>query len=57
MKNFCLQHFTCDDPFYVFFFLVNQDKLLDKHVAEDSFGEQLQDTGRPVKSLLVDSLN
>ncbi|PIN19986.1 1-acylglycerol-3-phosphate O-acyltransferase [Handroanthus impetiginosus] len=29
------------------------DKLLDKHIAEGSFGEQLQDTGRPVKSLLV----
>ncbi|KAL2535077.1 1-acyl-sn-glycerol-3-phosphate acyltransferase 2 [Abeliophyllum distichum] len=32
---------------------VAKDKLLDKHAAEDSFGEQLQDTGRPVKSLLV----
>ncbi|CAA3006655.1 1-acyl-sn-glycerol-3-phosphate acyltransferase 2-like [Olea europaea subsp. europaea] len=30
-----------------------KDKLLDKHAAEGSFGEQLQDTGRPVKSLLV----
>ncbi|CAA2983093.1 1-acyl-sn-glycerol-3-phosphate acyltransferase 2-like [Olea europaea subsp. europaea] len=37
----------CRDAF------VAKDKLLDKHVAEDSFGEQLQDTGRPVKSLLV----
>ncbi|CAA0829891.1 1-acyl-sn-glycerol-3-phosphate acyltransferase 2 [Striga hermonthica] len=32
---------------------VAKDKLLDKHIAEDSFGEQLQNTGRPVKSLLV----
>ncbi|XP_075108577.1 1-acyl-sn-glycerol-3-phosphate acyltransferase 2 isoform X2 [Nicotiana tabacum] len=30
------------------------DKLLDKHIAEDTFGEeQLQDIGRPVKSLVV----
>ncbi|CAK9157193.1 unnamed protein product [Ilex paraguariensis] len=33
---------------------VAKDKLLDKHLAEDTFGDQqLQDTGRPVKSLLV----
>ncbi|KAL3841233.1 hypothetical protein ACJIZ3_025824 [Penstemon smallii] len=37
----------CKDAF------VAKDKLLDKHIAEDSFGEQLQETGRPVKSLLV----
>ncbi|KAK4412985.1 1-acyl-sn-glycerol-3-phosphate acyltransferase 2 [Sesamum alatum] len=37
----------CKDAF------VAKDKLLDKHIAEDSFGEQLQDTARPVKSLLV----
>ncbi|CAI9782299.1 unnamed protein product [Fraxinus pennsylvanica] len=37
----------CRDAF------VAKDKLLDKHVAEDSFREQLQDTGRPVKSLLA----
>ncbi|KAK4481710.1 hypothetical protein RD792_012619 [Penstemon davidsonii] len=37
----------CKDVF------VAKDKLLDKHIAEDSFGEQLQETGRPVKSLLV----
>ncbi|EPS68644.1 lysophosphatidic acid acyltransferase, partial [Genlisea aurea] len=30
-----------------------KDKLLDKHVAEGSFEEQLQDVGRPVKPLLV----
>lgn len=33
--------------------LFEQDKLLDKHIAENSFGEQFQDIGRPVKSLLV----
>ncbi|XP_031129006.1 1-acyl-sn-glycerol-3-phosphate acyltransferase 2-like [Ipomoea triloba] len=33
---------------------VAKDKLLDKHIAEDSFGEeQLQNIGRPVKSLVV----
>lgn len=33
---------------------VAKDKLLDKHIAEDTFGEeQLQDIGRPVKSLVV----
>ncbi|GMY14181.1 1-acyl-sn-glycerol-3-phosphate acyltransferase 2 [Fagus crenata] len=33
---------------------VAKDALLDKHVAEDTFGDQeLQDTGRPIKSLLV----
>ncbi|KAA8518214.1 hypothetical protein F0562_015688 [Nyssa sinensis] len=38
----------CKDVF------VEKDKLLDKHVAEDTFGDQaLQDTGRPAKSLLV----
>ncbi|KAL1554625.1 1-acyl-sn-glycerol-3-phosphate acyltransferase 2 [Salvia divinorum] len=37
----------CKDAF------VAKDKLLDKHIAEGSFGERLQDTGRPVKSLLV----
>uniref|UniRef100_A0A5B7AFK5 1-acylglycerol-3-phosphate O-acyltransferase n=1 Tax=Davidia involucrata TaxID=16924 RepID=A0A5B7AFK5_DAVIN len=38
----------CKDVF------VAKDKLLDKHIAEDTFGDQaLQDTGRPVKSLLV----
>lgn len=38
-----------------YFLLVGcQDALLDKHAAEDTFGDQeLQDTGRPVKSLLV----
>ncbi|XP_024026959.1 1-acyl-sn-glycerol-3-phosphate acyltransferase 2 [Morus notabilis] len=31
-----------------------KDALLDKHIAEDTFGDQeLQDTGRPIKSLLV----
>ncbi|XP_059668450.1 1-acyl-sn-glycerol-3-phosphate acyltransferase 2-like isoform X1 [Cornus florida] len=31
-----------------------KDKLLDKHIAEDTFSNQeLQDTGRPVKSFLV----
>lgn len=31
-----------------------QDALLDKHIAEDTFGDQeLQDTGRPIKSLVV----
>lgn len=31
-----------------------KDNLLDKHIAEDSFGEQqLQNVGRPVKSLVV----
>ena len=34
--------------------LAHQDALLDKHVAEDTFGDQeLQNTGRPIKSLLV----
>uniref|UniRef100_A0A5B7AHZ5 1-acylglycerol-3-phosphate O-acyltransferase n=1 Tax=Davidia involucrata TaxID=16924 RepID=A0A5B7AHZ5_DAVIN len=38
----------CKDVF------VAKDKLLDKHIAEDTFSDQaLQDTGRPVKSLLV----
>ncbi|KAL0404938.1 UNVERIFIED_CONTAM: 1-acyl-sn-glycerol-3-phosphate acyltransferase 2 [Sesamum radiatum] len=37
----------CKDAF------VAKDKLLDKHKDEDSFGEQPQDTSRPVKSLLV----
>ncbi|KAL6523242.1 1-acyl-sn-glycerol-3-phosphate acyltransferase 2 [Orobanche gracilis] len=37
----------CKDAF------VAKDKLLDKHNAENSFGEELQKTGRPVKSLLV----
>ncbi|KAL3819828.1 hypothetical protein ACJIZ3_005733 [Penstemon smallii] len=37
----------CKDAFVV------KDKLLDKHKVEDSFGDQLQDTGRPLKSLLV----
>ncbi|XP_073283575.1 1-acyl-sn-glycerol-3-phosphate acyltransferase 2-like isoform X1 [Primulina huaijiensis] len=32
---------------------VAKDKLLDTYMAEGSFGEQLQNTGRPVKSLLV----
>ncbi|XP_042491978.1 1-acyl-sn-glycerol-3-phosphate acyltransferase 2 isoform X2 [Macadamia integrifolia] len=33
---------------------VAKDALLDKHLAENTFGdEQLQDTGRPMKSLLV----
>ncbi|XP_060206645.1 1-acyl-sn-glycerol-3-phosphate acyltransferase 2 isoform X2 [Lycium barbarum] len=33
---------------------VAKDKLLDKHIAEDTFGEEkLQDIGRPVKSLMV----
>ncbi|KAK3035170.1 hypothetical protein RJ639_032843, partial [Escallonia herrerae] len=33
---------------------VAKDKLLDKHIAEDTFGDQeLQDTGRPLKSLVV----
>ena len=34
--------------------LTNQDALLDKHKVEDTFGEgEFQDTGRPIKSLLV----
>nr|GMC90304.1 1-acyl-sn-glycerol-3-phosphate acyltransferase 2 [Ipomoea batatas] len=38
----------CRDVFVV------KDKLLDKHIAEDSFGEeQLQNIGRPAKSLVV----
>ncbi|XP_022744048.1 1-acyl-sn-glycerol-3-phosphate acyltransferase 2-like isoform X1 [Durio zibethinus] len=33
---------------------VEKDKLLDKHIAEDTFSDQpLQDVGRPIKSLLV----
>ncbi|KAK7336589.1 hypothetical protein VNO77_17135 [Canavalia gladiata] len=33
---------------------VAKDALLDKHIAEDTFSDQeLQDTGRPIKSLLV----
>ncbi|KAG5063601.1 hypothetical protein AAZX31_02G170600 [Glycine max] len=33
---------------------VAKDALLDKHIAEDTFSDQeLQDTGRPVKSLVV----
>ncbi|TMX04582.1 hypothetical protein EJD97_007265 [Solanum chilense] len=33
---------------------VAKDKLLDKHIAEDTFGEEkLQDIGRPIKSLVV----
>ncbi|XP_019187576.1 PREDICTED: 1-acyl-sn-glycerol-3-phosphate acyltransferase 2-like [Ipomoea nil] len=37
----------CKDVF------VAKDKLLDKHIAEDTFGEGVQDLGRPVKSLVV----
>ncbi|KAL0316838.1 UNVERIFIED_CONTAM: 1-acyl-sn-glycerol-3-phosphate acyltransferase 2 [Sesamum radiatum] len=37
----------CRDAF------VAKDKLLDRHIAEGTFGEKLQNTGRPVKSLLV----
>lgn len=41
----------------VMLFAVFQDALLDKHVAEDTFSDQeLQDTGRPIKSLLVRNL-
>nr|ALM22871.1 microsomal lysophosphatidic acid acyltransferase 2c [Cuphea avigera var. pulcherrima] len=33
---------------------VEKDALLDKHNAEDTFsGQELQDTGRPIKSLLI----
>ncbi|TKY53316.1 1-acyl-sn-glycerol-3-phosphate acyltransferase 2 [Spatholobus suberectus] len=33
---------------------VAKDSLLDKHIAEDTFSDQeLQDTGRPIKSLVV----
>ncbi|ESW34244.1 hypothetical protein PHAVU_001G136600 [Phaseolus vulgaris] len=33
---------------------VAKDALLDKHIAEDTFSDkELQDTGRPIKSLLV----
>lgn len=33
---------------------VAKDKLLDRHIAEDTFGEEkLQDIGRPMKSLVV----
>ncbi|CAL0310054.1 unnamed protein product [Lupinus luteus] len=33
---------------------VAKDALLDKHIAEDTFSDQeLQDTGRPIKSLVV----
>ncbi|XP_055801272.1 1-acyl-sn-glycerol-3-phosphate acyltransferase 2 [Solanum dulcamara] len=36
---------------YIF---VAKDELLDKHIAEDTFGEEkLQDIGRPMKSLVV----
>lgn len=39
---------------FVFVCFLIQDKLLDKHIAEDTFNDQpLQDIGRPVKSLLV----
>ncbi|CAA2965072.1 1-acyl-sn-glycerol-3-phosphate acyltransferase 2 [Olea europaea subsp. europaea] len=41
----------CRDAF------VAKDKLLDKHIADNSFGEQLQDTSRPLKSLVVYALN
>ncbi|KAH6794623.1 lysophosphatidyl acyltransferase 2 [Perilla frutescens var. hirtella] len=37
----------CRDAF------VAKDKLLDKHIAEGSFGERQQEIGRPLKSLLV----
>ncbi|GFY98256.1 nuclear RNA polymerase A1 [Actinidia rufa] len=37
----------CKDVF------VAKDKLLDKHIAEDTFGIQEQNTGRPLKSLVV----
>ncbi|XP_017977549.1 PREDICTED: 1-acyl-sn-glycerol-3-phosphate acyltransferase 2 [Theobroma cacao] len=38
----------CKDMF------VEKDKLLDKHIAEDTFSDQpMQDLGRPIKSLLV----
>ncbi|XVF79517.1 hypothetical protein PTKIN_Ptkin14bG0229400 [Pterospermum kingtungense] len=43
----------CKDMF------VEKDKLLDKHIAEDTFSDQpiiLQDIGRPIKSLLVVTL-
>ncbi|WMV19239.1 hypothetical protein MTR67_012624 [Solanum verrucosum] len=33
---------------------VAKDKLLDKHITDDTFGEEkLQDIGRPIKSLVV----
>ncbi|XP_057784673.1 1-acyl-sn-glycerol-3-phosphate acyltransferase 2-like [Salvia miltiorrhiza] len=37
----------CKDAF------VAKDALIDMHIAKNSFGEQRQDIGRPVKSLLV----
>ncbi|PIA53528.1 hypothetical protein AQUCO_00900247v1 [Aquilegia coerulea] len=41
----------CKDVF------VAKDALLDKHLAEDTFGDQdFQDIGRPIKSLLVGEL-
>lgn len=37
--------------FWIWFY---QDNLLDKHKANDNFGDgELQDTGRPLKSLVV----
>ncbi|XP_039063336.1 1-acyl-sn-glycerol-3-phosphate acyltransferase 2-like [Hibiscus syriacus] len=36
------------------YMFVEKDKLLDKHVAEDTFSDQpLQDIGQPIKTLLV----
>jgi len=50
-SNFCitlLAHFSLPIP------LGHQDALFDKHIAEDTFSDQeLQDTGRPIKSLVV----
>ncbi|KAL6506039.1 1-acyl-sn-glycerol-3-phosphate acyltransferase 2 [Orobanche hederae] len=46
----------CKDAFvakHIRLYLPNQDKLLDKHNVDNSFGEELQNMGRPVKSLLV----
>ncbi|CAI9787555.1 unnamed protein product [Fraxinus pennsylvanica] len=37
----------CRDAF------VAKDKLLEKHIADNSFGEQLQDTGWPLESPVV----
>lgn len=38
--------------FYYLFYIL-QDDLLDKHIAEGSFGGEVRSLGRPLKSLLV----
>lgn len=46
MMNYPVANFCCLD-------FSNQDNLLDKHNAEDTFGDQEQDASRRMKSIVV----